>query len=241
MKEENSFKIAIIDDVKDMRDLLTAVVEPFDEDPIRISTYNSAVKYFANNHGDDIDLILLDLDLDGDPGLKLFEFIKKKMKDKTPHVFCVTGESSRSVVAEAVVSGAKDYICKPIDISVVREKIEKLQKDNNHSDFHKIKTNIRATFPKIPIAVEGTITELSEIGCSFTSTLPFEVGSSVVISSGTIDGIIGKQLDLVVRIDSMKDSEEQKIYTCSFIGMQESDIKWIRSLVTKGKEIIDQS
>jgi two-component system chemotaxis response regulator CheY len=73
-----------------------------------------------------IDLILLDWNM---PQMSGFEFLKKvrEMPEcKTLPIIMVTSESSKYNVIEALKAGATDYIIKPIDGVIFKEKLRKL-------------------------------------------------------------------------------------------------------------------
>lgn len=72
-----------------------------------------------------VDLILLDIEM---PGMSGFDFVKiirniPEVKD-TPIIF-VTSHSNVNVIGEALRSGARDYIVKPINTRILKEKVFK--------------------------------------------------------------------------------------------------------------------
>lgn len=72
------------------------------------------------------DLIVLDLLLPGIDGFKVCANIKNNSKFKNIKVLIVTGYDSPEYKEKAVKSGADDYLPKPIELHLFREKVNKL-------------------------------------------------------------------------------------------------------------------
>lgn len=72
-----------------------------------------------------VDLILLDIEM---PGMSGFEFLNiiREIPDvrDTPIIF-VTSHATASTISKASQAGAKDYIVKPINVSILKEKVFK--------------------------------------------------------------------------------------------------------------------
>ncbi len=74
------------------------------------------------NHGDDYDLVILDIMLPGLGGLEIAENIKKK-KIKVP-VFILSARNNKEDINRAVKLGVKDYFVKPFSFSDLLEKVK---------------------------------------------------------------------------------------------------------------------
>jgi len=71
----------------------------------------------------EFDLILLDWDMPKMNGLRVLKAIRASGSDVP--VIMVTGEAERKQVVAAVQSGVSDYVVKPFDMDIVREKVGK--------------------------------------------------------------------------------------------------------------------
>lgn len=72
----------------------------------------------------DIDIIFLDIYLDGESGFDLLEFLVNNYPEI--YVVMLTGEAKKNIVQKAIDLGAKDYVIKPFDQKTVLNKIEQI-------------------------------------------------------------------------------------------------------------------
>jgi two-component system chemotaxis response regulator CheY len=74
-----------------------------------------------------VDLVLLDWNLNSEKtGLDILKEIRKIEKCKQVPIIMVTSEIAKSNIIEALKAGANDYVLKPIDWKVFREKLIKI-------------------------------------------------------------------------------------------------------------------
>jgi two-component system chemotaxis response regulator CheY len=76
----------------------------------------------------DVDLLLLDWNMPAPDGLAVLK-IARSRGFRMP-VIMVTAETDRSRVIEAIHAGASDYLIKPFDSAVLREKVKRFCKRN---------------------------------------------------------------------------------------------------------------
>ncbi len=69
------------------------------------------------------DLVLLDWDMPGPDGLEVLKTIRS-LRPRLP-IIMVTGEAERVHVLKAIHAGASDYLVKPLEDGILREKVEK--------------------------------------------------------------------------------------------------------------------
>ncbi|MDH4200293.1 MAG: response regulator [Spirochaetia bacterium] len=75
------------------------------------------------------DLIFLDIEMPGWNGFETLIEIKKLMnRNYTSHVIMVSGHHSHDDVIKAMQNGAQDYIVKPFDEELLKEKLKKYLK-----------------------------------------------------------------------------------------------------------------
>jgi len=103
-------KILIVDDDKDMRDILSDLIS---SDGYKAITASDGRKALIETKAHSPDLVLLDIRLPEMDGLKVLEEIKKMDKD-LPVIMLTAHEDVKGAV-QAMKSGAFDYITKPFD------------------------------------------------------------------------------------------------------------------------------
>ena len=107
-------KILVIDDEEVIRNLLTDVLG---DKGYEVTAVASGEEGYQEAYNKDFDVMIVDLMLPGDDGLKIINFIKKNDPDAV--VIVITGCNSMESIQEALRLGAFDYITKPFDIEQI--------------------------------------------------------------------------------------------------------------------------
>ena len=142
-------KIAVVDDEKNIRDVLRILLE---EEGYETHSYPSCDKAITGIMRNPVDVILLDILMDKVGGMDGYEFLekfrnleKKEKKGQTPIIFL----TSRNQDTDEVIGlklGVDDYIRKPWNNRVLVERIKKIGKmldapENAKEETMSIKTN----------------------------------------------------------------------------------------------------
>lgn len=72
------------------------------------------------------DVIVLDWNMPRTGGMKLLQIVRANSKLKNVKVIIMTGSSNREVVEEAMKSGVRDFIVKPVQAPLLKQKLEAL-------------------------------------------------------------------------------------------------------------------
>jgi CheY-like chemotaxis protein len=120
-------KILVVDDEKDMQ----ALFEQRFRKEIRngmvqfafASSGEQALTYLAQ-HTHEAVLILSDINMPGMTGLQLLQKIKHSDYEPPPVVMMITAYGDEENYNQAMDLGADDFLTKPIDFSVLREKLK---------------------------------------------------------------------------------------------------------------------
>ena len=117
-----------------------------DDDPVFIATLTRSLQrkqcevHCAANSADaltlletekDFDLMLLDLNLDGESGLKLLQQILHRQPDA--RIVMLTAYASVATAVDAIKRGAENYLCKPVtanDIIALLNAVEEAHQDS---------------------------------------------------------------------------------------------------------------
>ena len=119
-------KILVVDDEKDMQMLFEQrfrkeIREKLVEFVFAFSG-EEAITYLNGNQ--QAVLILSDINMPGMSGLELLEHIKQKYKTPPPVVMMVTAYGDKENHDMAMRLGADDFLTKPVDFSMLKEKLK---------------------------------------------------------------------------------------------------------------------
>ena len=123
-------KILVVDDEKDVQILF--------EQRFRREIKNNEMEFafaysgeealgYLNNHNHEAVLILSDINMPGMSGLQLLGHIKEKHKLPPPLVMMITAYGDAENYNTAMQLGADDFLTKPLDFSVLKEKLKAIQ------------------------------------------------------------------------------------------------------------------
>jgi CheY-like chemotaxis protein len=119
--------ILVVDDEKDMQALF--------EQRFRKEIRNGVVHFafassgeqalnYLNHHNHEAVLILSDINMPGMTGLQLLQKIKQNNYVPPPVVMMITAYGDEENYSQAMYLGADDFLTKPIDFSLLREKLK---------------------------------------------------------------------------------------------------------------------
>lgn len=80
---------------------------------------------FLNNHSSEAVLILSDINMPGMTGLQLLQKIKQKFLSPPPIVMMITAYGDTENYNQAMELGADDFLTKPLDFNLLKEKLLK--------------------------------------------------------------------------------------------------------------------
>lgn len=124
-------KILVVDDERDVQVLF--------EQRFRKEIRNKEVEFafaysgeealtYLNGHDHQAVLILSDINMPGMSGLELLKQIKTKYQEPPPSVMMITAYGDKENFDTAMRLGANDFLTKPLDFSVLRDKLKELDR-----------------------------------------------------------------------------------------------------------------
>lgn len=125
MSRPNNFKILVVDDEIEYREVLQMILE---DKGYYVETASSAEKALEIIEGQRFDLVLSDLIMEGMDGIELLDKIKENYKDI--EVILITGYGSIENAVKAMKKGAFTYFIKSHDPEELLLEIEKVRKLN---------------------------------------------------------------------------------------------------------------
>lgn len=120
-------KILVVDDEKDMQLLFEQRFRKEIRDSIVSFAFAFSAEdalYFLKQHDQEAVLILSDINMPGMSGLELLRLIKQKYQSPPPVVIMITAYADADNYNTAMNLGADDFITKPIDFSLLKEKLK---------------------------------------------------------------------------------------------------------------------
>lgn len=124
-------KILVVDDEQDMRFLFEQKFKrEILEHSIEFAYATSgeeALKFLAKHEHEAV-LILSDINMPGMTGLELLDIIKHKSENPVPVVMMITAFGDPENYALAMKLGADDFLTKPLDFILLKEKLHSIGK-----------------------------------------------------------------------------------------------------------------
>jgi CheY-like chemotaxis protein len=120
-------KILVVDDEADVQPLfLQRFRREIKNKELDFSFSTSGEEAFAylQDHDSEVVLILSDINMPGMSGLELLQLIRKKHETKPPTVMMLTAYGDDENYQQAMRYGADDFLTKPLDFSVLKEKLK---------------------------------------------------------------------------------------------------------------------
>lgn len=120
-------KILVVDDEPDMQSLFT---QRFRKEirggllHFAFATSGEEALAYLNTHSHEAVLILSDINMPGMTGLQLLDRIKKAGYQPPPVVMMVTAYGDAENYDEAMRLGADDFLTKPLDFTLLKEKLK---------------------------------------------------------------------------------------------------------------------
>jgi CheY-like chemotaxis protein len=126
-------KILMVDDESDARVLFTQRFrKEIAKNELQFTfagSGNEALGYL-NNQEQDIKIILSDINMPGMSGLELLEKIKQRPDTPSPFIMMISAYGDEENINRSVNLGADDFLTKPLDFGILKEKIKTILQQN---------------------------------------------------------------------------------------------------------------
>lgn len=117
---EQSGRILVVDDNLNNVDMLSRRLQRTGYDVSGVTGGKEAIESIAANH---FDLVILDIMMPGVNGIEVLEHIRKTSSVSELPVIMATAKDQSEDIVDAMMSGANDYVTKPIDFPVLVARI----------------------------------------------------------------------------------------------------------------------
>ncbi len=123
----NNMKVLVVDDEKDMQTLFEQrfrkEIRRQEMEFVFAFSGEEALNYLSQ-HMHEAVLILSDINMPGMSGLELLRRIKKEFAPPPPVVMMITAYGDDENYQQCMQCGADDFLTKPLDFSVLKEKLK---------------------------------------------------------------------------------------------------------------------
>lgn len=119
-------KILIVDDSRTMRTLLGSFARSIPEAEVFDAADGQQALLQIAKH-QPFDLVLLDWDMPVMNGLETLKILRANPSYESMKIMMVTAQSGMESVTEAIECGASDYLMKPLNEEMFREKLQLLE------------------------------------------------------------------------------------------------------------------
>ncbi len=140
MKAKNGFNLLIVDDEKDISDLIVFNAEQLGYNAVAVATGEDALKKAREEKPD---LIVLDIMLPGIDGADVCRILRSDEDTSEIPIVMLTAKGSEEDIVKGLELGADDYVTKPFSPKVLFARIKKIlqRKEKNRTENDKITYN----------------------------------------------------------------------------------------------------
>jgi two-component system, OmpR family, phosphate regulon response regulator PhoB len=132
-------KILIVEDEKDLSEMMTSALEGPDFD-ITISDDGNKALTLIQKEDSYFDIFILDRMLPSISGMDICKFLRLFSPTKNHPILMVTALSDPKQIIEGLDAGADDYITKPFDINILIARVKALMRRSEFISEEKIST-----------------------------------------------------------------------------------------------------
>ena len=226
--------VLIVDDVEEVRKLISKALKSKDIDILEASNGAEAVKII--NQYKNLDPILLDIMLPDYNGFQIMEK-SKPIKEKRNFKVCfISGKKEKSDVMKAISLGGDDYIVKPIFPDAIIEKVGQLIKAPEiKADYLPLKVSLKGILQNSDITPDMSITELTEAGVQIRSSAAVRKEAQILVKSAKLNEYTGFDEAILMKVNSCNRISHGKYFLdCRFVGASEEFKREIRTLCIRG-------
>lgn len=225
-------KIIIVDDLKPVLLTLESILTKAGYFVVSCVNSTDALDRFNAEH---FDLMLSDIVMPGGAnGYSLISTIRSGDKNKNIPIIMLTGKREKSDIEKAILSGANDYIVKPIDPEIVLTKVKNHLGDSESSNSGFVEAKLQTP---AEIQLKTEVISVSEIQCQLITNYQLTIGQMYRLKGEFLANL---ELEAVsVRITEIENygvnysTSPQYKMTAHFVGLSDKELSKIRLFVRK--------
>jgi DNA-binding response OmpR family regulator len=169
-------RILVVDDDRDIRHLAEKILSHYGHATIVVE---DAIKAMEILNTTTFDMIITDANMPHYSGFKLIKTIRNQDHLKHMSIVMLTGLRERKDVEFAIVSGADDYIVKPLDPILFIQKVDSLFEKRPPSQHPEVEFTERSTKTAATVFFQVHVRTISELGVTIETTQHLVEGTTV--------------------------------------------------------------
>ncbi|MCO4755809.1 MAG: response regulator transcription factor [Bacteriovoracaceae bacterium] len=199
MQQNEQFKILVIEDEADIRELIVLQLQFKNYMVYSASTGKEAMDMIQSN---DYDLFIIDRMLPDSNGLEICKKLRNSTKTSSSPIILLTALAETENIVEGLDAGADDYITKPFDIDIlqarVRAQLRKSSPIQSNASDEKVFGKLSINEAKARVKLNGEEIKLTHTEFQILITLASSPGT-VHKRRDLIDLIIGDDVHVTNR------------------------------------------
>ncbi|HEY8271506.1 MAG TPA: response regulator [Pseudobdellovibrionaceae bacterium] len=221
--------ILIVDDQQSVLLTLEALLK---SEHHYVTACTNAIDAMEHLKQEPFDLVISDVVMSvGGTGLALLRTIRNQPQLARLPVILLTGKREKADVEKGIQAGADDYVVKPIDPSLLLEKVKNIvdKAQQGPSRFVEAAVKVKAEFE-----TKTEIISLSELGCTLQSNISATAGALIKVHSEVFKAIgIPMPTLRIVSTEELPSQDGQHKIVGNFVGWSERELTplrlWVRS------------
>jgi DNA-binding response OmpR family regulator len=225
-------KIIIVDDLKTVLLTLESILTQAGYFVVSCVNSTDALDRFNAEH---FDLMLSDIVMPGGAnGYSLISTIRSGEKNKNIPIIMLTGKREKSDIEKAILSGANDYIVKPIDPEIVLTKVKIHLGDAENSQPGFVEAKIQSP---AEIQLKTEVVSISEIQCQIITNYQLTIGQLYRLKADFLAEIeleaLSTRITQIENYAPQYSATPQYKMTADFVGLTDKELSKIRLFVRR--------
>ncbi len=230
-------KILIVDDLKSVLVTLESILSSAGYFIISCTNSMDALDRLNAEH---FDLMISDVVMPGGAnGYSLISTVRQGDRNKNIPIIMLTGKREKADIEKAILSGANDYIVKPIDPEIVISKVKAHLSKEQQKESGFVEAPILAT---TEIQLRTEIVSISEIQCHFITNYQLNIGQLYRIKPNFFAEIevesVNTRITFIEEYPSSNSNNKLFKTTAHFVGLTDKELSKIRLFVRKKLSMI---
>jgi len=237
VENTEKLRIVLIDDDPDIHTLFEIMLKDYDLDTVSFLGTEEFIQYISKDPKNKIDLLLVDILMNGKSGLYLINKLQD-VEHNIKNTAIISSKNDIKTIQYALDHGVRDYIIKPLDKSILLEKISHIIPIKHTSKFNRLSMNFKLSIENFPL--EDYIVKaifLDEGGFICESKLKFKEGSIIEVSHPLFNKLFSRNSFHVAISPLKKENNGTYNFKLNFIGFEEKDYESIRRVIINNRKL----